>query len=182
MITGGRIIKSKALNFSRLEIDCSRPLKISSDRGCSQPEIHHNYYPSINSADASETEILITRPSQKDAFFSYPKSMDEYAASMGLTPEERYLHMLLLDRRSLSVKNNWRTEDGEIYCYFTIQTIRERLGCGNKKAIRMLDHLEEAGLIRRIKQGLGRPNCLIVENRCPNDIPEVSLSHSGSVV
>lgn len=84
-----------------------------------------------------------------------------------LKPDERYLLMLLMDRYKLSVANNWRTAEGEYYCFFTVKDIQTRLGCGNKKAIEMLDHLEDAGLIRRIPSGRGYPNKLIVALTAP---------------
>ena len=39
------------------------------------------------------------------------------------------------------------------------------IGCSKQKAIRLLDELEhKADLIRRVKQGLGKPNRIYVKN------------------
>ncbi len=102
------------------------------------------------------------------AFYALPKYLDDYAHSAGLSVSERFLYMLLLDRHKLSKENGWLTKSNEIYCYFSINEIMDRLGCGNKKAVEMLKHLEAAGLIRKIRRGQGMPTILIVSDRLPS--------------
>lgn len=48
---------------------------------------------------------------------------------------------------------------------FTIEEIQESLGCGNKKAVTLMNDLEnKAGLIERKRLGLGKPNLIYVKN------------------
>lgn len=59
-----------------------------------------------------------------------------------------------------------------MYIIFTVEEIRESLSCGNKKAISLLDELEnKVNLIERKRQGLGKPNLIYVKNFCSVDFP-----------
>lgn len=61
---------------------------------------------------------------------------------------------------SLSMRNGWMDDDGHVYIYFTLEEACEQLCCKTDKAVKLfaeLDSAKGAGLIRRVKQGLGRP-------------------------
>lgn len=87
--------------------------------------------------------------------------------------DEKYAHLsegamllygILLDRRSLSERNDWRDKKGDIFVYCTLETIQVTLRCAHQKATKLLAELEETGLIRRKKQGLGKPAKIYVED------------------
>lgn len=80
---------------------------------------------------------------------------DEKYAS--LSEGDMLLYGILLDRKSLLERNDWRDKKGEIFVYCALETIQEMLRCAHQKATKLLTELEEAGLIRRKKQGMGRP-------------------------
>ena len=66
---------------------------------------------------------------------------------------------------NLSARNGWFDEAGRVYIIFTIEEIKESLGCAEKKAVKLLDELEKkAELIERKRQGLGKPNLIYVKN------------------
>ena len=65
---------------------------------------------------------------------------------------------------SLSMRNVWMDDDGHVYIYFTLEEACEQLCCKTDKAVKLFAELDSAkgvGLIRRVKQGLGRPVMLI---------------------
>lgn len=74
----------------------------------------------------------------------------------------KLLYGFLADRSSLSKRNGWKTPSGEVFIYFPISEVCETLGCGHDKARRLLRELADAGLIRRIRQGQGKPDKIIV--------------------
>ena len=67
-------------------------------------------------------------------------------------------------------------EQGRVYIICTLEEIMETLNCGNQKAVKLMDELEEKiGLIERKRQGLGKPNLIYVKNFiCPVDKVENS--------
>ena len=72
-----------------------------------------------------------------------------------LSTDAKVLYGLLLDRMSLSLKNQWLDADNKVYIIFTTEEIMEALNCGNQKACRLMAELERnVCLIERRRQGL----------------------------
>ena len=139
---------------------------------------------------------------ERFSFIRVPKILLQNEAYSGISAEAKLLYSLLFDRTELSNKNGWRDDQDRVYIIFTVAEIQENLNCGNKKAIQLLDELEnKAGLIERKRQGLGKPNLIYVKSfyravdnsgerhflKCQNDTSgsvkatslEVSESHSN---
>ena len=74
------------------------------------------------------------------------------------------LYAMLLDRLSLSTRNGWQDEDGQVFVYFKMSEAEEQLDCGHSKMIRLSAELESSGLIRRKRQGQGKPMKIYVQN------------------
>lgn len=111
----------------------------------------------------NEENVMTTNEQEERMpFFRIPKAIltDEKYAS--LSEGAMLLFGILLDRKSLSERNDWRDKWGEIFVYCTLETIQETLRCAHQKATKLLTELEGAGLIRRKKQGLGRPTKIYV--------------------
>lgn len=102
--------------------------------------------------------------SDQFSFYRIPKSLFIEERFQGISTDAKVLYGLLLDRNSLSKKNRWFDELGRVYIIFTITSIQGALGCGDKKATRLLVELERYGLIERIKQGQGKPSIIYVKN------------------
>ena len=98
-------------------------------------------------------------------FYRIPKVLFADPAYRGISTDAKVLYGLLLDRMSLSARNDWLDDAGRVYIVFTVEEIMENLACGNKKAVGLLRELEaDAGLIERRRQGLGKPNLIYVKN------------------
>ena len=116
------------------------------------------------------------------AFYRIPKILFTDDAFTEISVEAKTLYGILLDRMQLSARNGWLDDRGRVYIVFTIEQIMEAMGCGNKKAIKLLDELEkEAHLIERKRCGMGKPSQIYVKNfitgvsnghfkKCQNDI------------
>ena len=99
------------------------------------------------------------------SFLRVPKILLQHEEYYGISAEAKLLYSLLLDRTGISRRNGWKDDQDRVYIIFTIDEIRESLSCGNKKAIQLLDELEnKAGLIERKRQGLGKPNLIYVKS------------------
>ncbi len=94
-----------------------------------------------------------------------------------LSSDAKILYSILLRRMELSSKNDWFDSDDKVYIIYTVEEIQELLGCGNKKAISLLNNLEyNADLIERRRQGLGRPNLIYVKNFVKNKCEDTTKS------
>ena len=98
-------------------------------------------------------------------FYRVPKVLFTNERFWNVSADAKMLYGILLDRMSLSAKNGWLDDEGRVYIIFTIDEIKESLGCAEKKAVKLLDELEKkCGLIERKRQGLGKPNLIYVKN------------------
>lgn len=100
------------------------------------------------------------------SFFKIPKALFSDDRFKELSSEAKILYGLMLDRLSLSIKNNWHDEDGRIYIIYKIDSIMKDLNCKKDKAILVLSELDEkmgVGLIRKVKVGFGMPNRIYVK-------------------
>ena len=87
----------------------------------------------------------------------------------------------MLDRMSLSIKNQWFDDENRAYIYFSIEDIMELLNCGRNKAVKSLQELDSEngiGLIEKKRQGFGKTNIIYVksfmmadEEKTAEDIP-----------
>ena len=97
-------------------------------------------------------------------FLQLPMMLIKEPEFKKLSSDAKILYSLLLNRTSLSSKNDWRDEQGRVYIYFTIEEIIEDLNCGRDKAIKSMKELKDIKLIESVRQGLGKPNIIYVKN------------------
>ena len=101
------------------------------------------------------------------SFYRIPKALfqDEYFRN--LSSDAKILYGLMLDRMSLSIKNQWFDEQNRAYIYFSIEDIMELLNCGRNKAVKSLQELDQEkgiGLIEKKRQGFGKTNIIYVKS------------------
>lgn len=93
-------------------------------------------------------------------FYRVPKVLFTGEPFKNMNCEAKLLYGLLLDKMSLSCKNGWHDEQGRTFIYYSINNIMEDLGCAHSKAEKLLSELEQFDLLRRKRQGLGKPSML----------------------
>ena len=64
-----------------------------------------------------------------------------------LNSDSKLLYGFLLDRMSLSAKNNWCDEDGNIYLIFTRKEVQEKLGLCDRTVTKAFNQLKNAKII-----------------------------------
>ncbi len=148
-------------------------------------------------------DYIYDMEAEQFSFLRVPKILLQHEAYKHLSAEAKLLYSLLLDRVGVSMRNGWIDAQRRVYIIFTVEEIQDCLNCGNKKAVQLLNELENrTGLIERKRQGLGKPNLIYVKSfirtvdehgerhflKCQNDISgnvkrtlqEVSISHSNN--
>ena len=124
--------------------------------------------------DTIVTDYFYGDESQQFQYFRIPRLLITSPRFRQLSVEAKLLYGMMLDRMSLSVKNEWYDEDGRVYIYFTLEEICEDMNCGRDKAMKLLAELDTrkgVGLIERIKQGQGKPTKLYVKRFTTREIP-----------
>ena len=98
------------------------------------------------------------------SFFRIPKALFQEQRFQDLSTDAKTLYGILLDRMSLSVKNEWLDKKGRVFIIFTIEDVKRTLRCADNKATRLLRELEKFGLIERKRRGQGKPCLVYVKN------------------
>jgi hypothetical protein len=101
------------------------------------------------------------------SFYRIPKTLFTDVNFKSLSCEAKVLYGLMLDRLSLSMKNGWVDGQNRVYIYFTLEDVQACMCCGHDKGVKLLAELDSdkgIGLIRRVKQGLGKPTKIYVKN------------------
>ena len=94
-----------------------------------------------------------------------PKDLFGNERFQHLSVEAKVLYAFMADRTSLSRKNGsrWILPNGEVYIIFTHEETMRLLSCGHDKASKVACELVNVGLVKRFRQGLGKPNLLVVD-------------------
>ena len=101
------------------------------------------------------------------SFYRLPKILFTDARFSKLSAEAKILYGLMLDRMSLSIKNGWIDEENHVYIYFKLEDALDMLNIGKDKGVKLFAELDDekgCGLIKRKKQGLGKPTIIYVMN------------------
>ncbi len=124
----------------------------------------------INSRDRPRFPFHYGQEAEQYTFYRIPKVLFSDPTFDSLSTDAKLLYGLLLDRMQLSIKNQWVDDDGKVYIYFTLDSIKNSLSCSYKKAGLLMGELDDKkgiGLITRVKQGLGKPDKVFV-HKCVN--------------
>ena len=101
------------------------------------------------------------------SFYRVPRLLIKDERFRALSSDAKLLYGLMLDRMSLSMKNGWLDDENRAYIIYTIDNIREDLGCSKEKAVKVLAELDAGkgiGLVEKIRRGLGKPDIIYVKN------------------
>ena len=112
-------------------------------------------------------EYFYGQQAESYSFYRIPKVMFTEERFKGLSCEAKVLYGLMLDRMSLSTKNEWLDEEGKVYIVFPLSDIRELIQCSKQTAVNLVHELDTEqgiGLIEKSRPGLGKANVFYVKN------------------
>ena len=94
---------------------------------------------------------------KKEPYYKIQKSIMH---DPSITPQEKVILIFLYDRHALSLNNadDFKDEDGRLYCYLKIETLTEWTGLSRPAITRAMHKLEKAHLIETVRQGKKLPN------------------------
>ena len=80
-----------------------------------------------------------------------------------LSHTAKLLYTLLLDRATLSQKNNWIDTQGHIYVIYPLSHLAKDLGCCISSVTRSFSELENAQLVERVRSGFSKPSRILLK-------------------
>ncbi len=115
-----------------------------------------------------------------NSFLAFPKELlsDKYSH---ISLDAKVLYSILLDRVSLSIKNNFVDENGNVYIISKQKEIMDLLGFASQKVQKLFKELEQNDLIDRKKQGNNLPDLIFVKKLVAAEtVTSTSVSESTS--
>lgn len=98
----------------------------------------------------------------KNEFLRLPLALLANPKYKQMSLEAKFIYSLLLNRMTLSQRNDWINEDNEVYLIYTREEAAITLNISYKKSIAAFKELIQNGLLYEHRQGLGDPNLLYV--------------------
>ena len=119
---------------------------------------------SKNSFDVKKLEVnaisnYLTADTPLPQYLPYAR----FLLDTNLSHTAKLLYTLLLDRATLSQKNNWMDERGFVYVIFPLSSLSDALRCSTMSIKRALHSLEDADLIERRRGRITMPNSIFVK-------------------
>ena len=110
---------------------------------------------------------------EQSSFYKLPKFLMKEECLKGLSNDAKVLYALMLDRMSLSKKNEWLDEENRVYIIYKLEHIIDDLNCSRDKAMKVVAELEKnVGLIERKKRGQGKPTLIYMKKFMECDVAE----------
>jgi len=95
-------------------------------------------------------------------FYQTPKALFNNPAYKGLTLGPKLVYSILRDRLDMSIKNNWKDDNGYIYLVFSVEELADLLEIDRTAVIRYKKKLVDYKLIIDKRLGQGNPNRIYV--------------------
>ena len=80
-----------------------------------------------------------------------------------LSHTAKLLYTLLLDRATLSQKNNWIDAQDRIYVVYPLSHLSKDLRCSISSVTRAFSELENAQLVERVRNGFSKPSRILLK-------------------
>ena len=116
---------------------------------------------------------------KNNAFYQFPQWLLKDEPYKNLGDKAKLMYMLLFDRRTLSIKNKWYDDDGQIYMYFTNEQFMKELNCANGSVIKAKKELAQVGLLKETRQGMNKPNRLYITGYSKTEFQDVQKLDVG---
>ena len=98
----------------------------------------------------------------ENVFYQIPKELFVNPYYKNLNSDSKLLYSLLLDRLSVSMKNEWIDEEGNIFLIFSRKEAGEKLNLSDKTVTKAFKQLSDVKLIYEKKQGFKKNNIIYV--------------------
>lgn len=100
-----------------------------------------------------------TNGNQLTSYIAYPK----YLFGTKLSETTKLIYIVLLDRAKMSLKSNNYVDNTGAFIYFPINKMAEAVNKSEMTVKNAYSALEKVDLIRRSRQGVGKPNKIYVK-------------------
>ena len=129
-------------------------------------DMHHFYKGGLSFASMNSEKMGMKQPS---VYLTVETPLPQYLPyarfllNAELTHKAKLLYTLLLDRATLSQKNNWVDTVGRVYVLYPIANLARDLHCSRSSITRAFTELESSGLLERLHSGFSKPSRILLK-------------------
>ena len=107
-----------------------------------------------------------------ERYYQIPKGLFTNPIYKDMGIDAKVIYAFLKDRMSLSNRNGWKDENGDIYLLFSQESIADILNCSVSTISRAMRSLRQYDLIDVMRQGLNKPNKIYIRHikTCTGDL------------
>jgi hypothetical protein len=133
------------------------------------PPMGESCFPNLILRPQKHKEVMIIPAQKNTTYFRASTKLPPYLPfptfllELELSMTAKVVYALLLNRMTLSQKNNWVDEWGRVYIVYPIDNLAETLHKGRATIKRALQELTQCGLLDKHAQGFGNANLLYVK-------------------
>lgn len=97
-------------------------------------------------------------------YYTIPQALfkDPYFGNLSIAAKVTYA--VLLNRTSLSIRNNWFDENGDVYIIYPIAELAEDIGVHQNSVTKYMKELSSVGLVEKERIGLNKADIIYVLN------------------
>ena len=126
--------------------------------------------------DKLKTKFVNRQPDYPD-YMIFPK----FLLNLRISETSKILYMILFDRTRLSQRDSqWQDPSGNVFVFYRIEKLAAKLHKGKTAIENSLSILEKIGLIRRVRQGIEKPNKIYVKIPIPEEIEDNDYHNSDT--
>lgn len=126
--------------------------------------------------DKLKTKFVNRQPDYPD-YMIFPK----FLLNLRISETSKILYMILFDRTRLSQRDSqWQDPSGNVFVFYRIEKLAAKLHKGKTAIENSLSILEKIGLIRRVRQGIGKPNKIYVKIPIPEETEDNDYHNSDT--
>ena len=82
------------------------------------------------------------KEAEQFSFYRIPRMLIKDKRFSVISNDAKILYGLMLDRMSMSIRNQWQDDEDRTYIIYTIENIMEDINCSKSKAIRVISELD----------------------------------------
>lgn len=103
-----------------------------------------------------------------ERYYQIPKAFFTNPLYKTLSSDAKMIYAFFKDRMTLSARNGWHDDNGDIYLYFSQDVIANMMGISTSTVSRSMKQLQSCNLIEMVKQGQGKPSKIYI-NKLASD-------------
>ncbi|MGL5765511.1 MAG: conserved phage C-terminal domain-containing protein [Sarcina sp.] len=109
-----------------------------------------------------ETKRISLSELQGELYYQLYKFIVHDKAFKNLSSDAKILYSVMRDRHKLSLENNWVDDEGNVFIYYSRESMGEDVNKSSKTITKAVNELKKYNLVEEVRQGVNKPNRIYI--------------------